>query len=106
MTPKSFDPCNTDRARPNPRPCLWCAGLFKAKKIHEDFCSADHRRAFNNWRRKEGAKVFDLMLKFRGERTAGSFGAMCAVIDRAVAQQKDRWAKFEKERATRGKDAA
>lgn len=50
------------------RTCAECGTPFLAAKRWGEFCSAEHRKTFNNRRLTRGAEIYDLFMCLRNER--------------------------------------
>lgn len=48
--------------------CLECGAPYEATQRRADFCSTEHRAAFNNRRKARGAVLYDLFMAYRFER--------------------------------------
>jgi hypothetical protein len=67
--------------------CRWCGTKIP---LHRDYCSLPHKRAYENWLLKWGAKLMRVALKWRRQRKPGQFGDVTFVIDQALYEDRER----------------
>lgn len=71
--------------------CPECGQSFKPQRMTQQFCTAAHRKSFNNRRAVRGAELYDLFMALRFERgwakATGLFQLMCRLA--SVWKQED-----------------
>lgn len=93
-------PC-TPRGTPSTvRYCRECGHPFHARRLDEQYCRAECRRAYHKRRIARALELYDLAYNWRRTRAKGGFADLCQILDEHIrqdrAREKDNKAKYRR----------
>lgn len=87
---RNIDPDDLPPGAPPIDFCRECGEPFWKTRADKDFCSDKDKRKWHRRRERRALELFDDAMKWRRNREKGGFTRFCQLLDRYLAEDRDR----------------